>query len=222
MQKAYDAGKTVAPVADAAAVKLSPLQIASGTKALFFGDSWTAGKAATPSTEGFAYVTGRGLGLNFTVDANGSGTGYQNAGPDKAGTYNQRLAAYPIDPDLKLLVLQGGLNDPGAGQSLNTFGDAATATLATAKTKFPNAQIVIMGPISPTLPAGPDILTVTASLQGIAESNGLHFISGIQEQWLTAANLDQMIDASKARHPSNAGHAYLAQRLTDDLKKLAG
>lgn len=220
VQQAYETNKTLAPAATAPS--LPKLIVDPGTKTLFFGDSWTAGRAANPQTEGFAYKTGQALNLNFTVDANGSGTGYQNVGPTNAGTYNTRLSAYPVDPELRLLVLQGGLNDPGAGNSLAGFVDAVNATLATAKAKFPNAQIVLMGPISPTLPAGPDIMTVTASLRGIAEANGLRFVSGVQEKWLTPENLDQMIDASKARHPSTAGHAHLAQRLTEDLKSFAG
>lgn len=208
-----------APSAKRSLTAPAPLKLDPGTKSVFFGDSWTAGYASEPSTRGFAYRAGDALRLDYEVDATGSGTGYLNPGPEKNGTYATRLAKRPVDPSVGLLVLQGGLNDQG--QALSKFVNEARRTIALAKAKFPKAQIVIMGPINPTPTAGTDLMTIDASLMGLAEANAMHYISGHQARWITPENLADVIDESKASHPSTAGHAYLADKVADALRRLA-
>lgn len=197
----------------------APLKLEPGTKAVFFGDSWTAGYASEPSTRGFAYRTGDALRLDYEVDANGSGTGYLNPGPENNGTYATRLGKRPTDPSVNLMVLQGGLNDQG--QELSRFVDEARRTIELAEAKFPKAQIVIMGPISPTPRAGDDLMTIDAALRGLSEAKSLHYISGHRNRWITDANFAQVIDVEKASHPSTAGHVYLADKVADALRRLA-
>lgn len=198
---------------------LNRLFLADGMKALFFGDSWTAGYAAAPSTEGYAYIAGRALALDFTVDTTGSGTGYLNPGPQNTGTYETRLNNLPDDPDLKLFVLQGGLNDQG--QNLGFFVDVARRTIELVQRKFPNAQVVIMGPIPPSTTAGNDLLSIETNLAGLAQSKGLHYVSGLQKNWIKRENFEQVIDVSKASHPSTYGHKYLGDQLADELRSRA-
>jgi len=211
----YESNKALAPAPTREPAE--KISIAPGTKSMFFGDSWTAGYAAAPSTQGYAYLTAAQLQWDNKVDAV-SGTGYQNPGPSNTGNYATRLTKLPDDPELQVLVLQGGLND--GSQAPEGFRQAVLDTLDVARTKFTAAKIVILGPSTPVIPASSGLASINSKLYQIADEQKLNYIAPINEVWINSDNYASVIDTSAQNHPSTAGHAYLAEKTVAALRAI--
>ncbi|MFJ6159175.1 SGNH/GDSL hydrolase family protein [Pseudarthrobacter sp. NPDC092184] len=192
---------------------LQPLRFGVGTKTVIFGDSWTEGLFMHPKTLGFAHVAASQLELNAQV-LGGSGTGYLSPGNDGLGTYETRLKAQS-GPDLELLILQGSVND--TNKTIAELGQAFDNTVAAARTAYPNAQIVILGPAPSKLPVPQVVFNVDSILAGKAAQFGFHYISPYANQWLDEGNYPVYMNAENT-HPTVEGHVYLATKLTDALK----
>jgi lysophospholipase L1-like esterase len=202
---------TKAAPAPAPKIDLSP-----GTKTIIFGDSWTAGYTANPLSKGYAFTTIAALQLDGAVNG-GPGTGYLN--PGQAGTtFSQRFATLPADTDLDLLIIQGSVNDQNSDKA--TLGAVVDKLIADAKAKFPNADIVILGPAPSDAPANPGIIQLDDIIGTRAKLASVHYISPLAEKWITEENEKQVID-QQTQHPSNEGHDYLSAKLVDHLRKLA-
>lgn len=212
------ANSTLAPKVEEIPVTIPADLMNAGTKAVIYGDSWTEGYGAKPQSSGYAYVTGAKLGWDTTVLGSG-GTGYVNPGPGNKGTFSQRMTAVDVDESTQIVILQGSINDLQVG--LDTYGDAVKATLDQAKVKFPNAQVVILGPAPATLPPPAKLHIIDNSLRAIAKERNLPYISPLSEIWITAPELTRVIDAAAANHPSTQGHAYLADKVIQSLKTIA-
>jgi lysophospholipase L1-like esterase len=168
-----------------------------------------------PATKGYAYLTGEDLGLEVEV-LGGNGTGYLNAGSQNLGAYGARMKALPVS-DAKLLIIQGSVND--MGRNLADLGPAFDDVITTARTKFPQAQIVVVGPSTAQWPAQASLFRADSILSERAGMAGIAYISPYAGQWINEANFSAMIDA-KTGHPSEAGHAYLASKVEESLKAL--
>ena len=199
-------------------VHLDPALLQPGTKTVFFGDSWTAGYAAEPSEQGYAYLAGDELGWSNTVMGL-SGTGYLDPGPNEEGTFQQRLEAMPVDDSVQVFVLQGSIND--GDRALVMFRDAANATLDVAKAKFPAAQIIILGPAPALVPASGAVSLIDQTLQSVASERGLPYISPVMEDWINIQNYGDIIDITVDNHPDTEGHQYLSGRVTEAIRALA-
>lgn len=197
---------------------LTPVTTAAGTRALIFGDSWTVGYVANPLDHGYAYLTADTMQWDATVDGV-AGTGYTNPGPNNEGTFIDRIGKLPDTLNPQLVVLQGSVNDSGAN-----FGDlrsAVTRTVAAAQAKYPAADIVLLGPAATEAPLSEGVQRVDNTLRIVASKQRLNYISPIEEQWFTADNIGQMIDAVNGKHPTTAGHELLAEKLESDLRNLS-
>jgi acyl-CoA thioesterase-1 len=184
---------------------------------LFVGASYTYGLGATPHTEGYAYQVGRDLGWPVQV-AGVAGTGFLNPGPHHQGTFAQRLAGTPRSFDPGLIVLQGGRNDiPYPTAELRT---AVTHTIALARARFPQARVALLGPIPVTAPVGPGARRVADVMRQACAAQGAVFIDPIAEGWITAANAVGF-QGNVPDHPNNLGYAFIADRLSDDIARLA-
>ena len=68
------------------------------------------------------------------------------------------------------------------------------------------------------------LLVMSAAKLAIRSAAARHwaYLSPIAENWITSANYHDVIDTSTTArdHPSTAGHAYLADRVAADLRKL--
>ncbi|GGF46877.1 hypothetical protein GCM10010922_23300 [Microbacterium sorbitolivorans] len=183
---------------------------------LVFGDSWTYGLAATDAAHAYPHLTGEILG--WDVDAIGeNGSGYLHPGQN-GGFYGTRVAE--LDPDLEpdIIVVQGSIND--RGESLSALPRAAKAVWQAFEHTYPDADLVVLGPAPSVLPIEENVEKIDEALSQLAADEGLDYISPIAEGWLTDDNIGDYIDASAANHPSDAGHAYLAERLAADLSQL--
>ncbi|MDI2035771.1 hypothetical protein PJL15_02903 [Paenarthrobacter nitroguajacolicus] len=209
---------TLKPRPTMAQVTFSKSLLEPGTKVLIFGDSWAQGYAATPISRGFAYLIGETFGWDAEVVHRG-GTGYTNPGPQDVGTYAQSIAALQEDPTMQLVMIQGGLNDIYGGKSTDV-ATAASAAWAAAQERFPNAQIVVLGPAQSTKNIQTVLREIDGNLRMAADHASLPYISPINEVWINAQNYDDVFNV-EAFHPDTDGHAYFAKRLEEDIRTLA-
>lgn len=192
---------------------------AAGTRALIFGDSWTSGFFADQPTEnGYAYLTAKTMQWDATVQG-GPGTGYTNVGPDGNGTYKDRVAKLPKDLKPELIVLQGSVNDLGADPG--ELRVAVADVVISLRSKFPDASVVLLGPAATEVPVSAGLRSIDGALRGVAKAQNLNYISPLSEEWFNASNMDAVIDAAKAKHPTTAGHALMAAKLASDLRSFA-
>lgn len=205
-----------------------PFTLPKGGSVLIFGDSWTQGLYANPLTKGYAYLTARALGLHGDVEGVG-GTGYVNPGPagqPHAGTYLQRLERLPASSPA-LVLIQGSYND--SHHPAAVILAAEEQTLTAFKTRFPRAEIVVVGtgspdPTSDNRPAAKyaiSLVDLDRVTRQAAAAASLNYVSPISERWFTAADARRVLTMDKpAPHPTNYGHALFARRLVADLRKL--
>lgn len=206
-----------APIAAAenGSIPPAPLVLPENPTVLVFGDSWTYGSAATPPTGGYAYLLAGLLGGETIVDGVRA-SGYLKPGLD-GPDFGTRIGALDpaLDPDL--VIIQGSINDrhvdlAALPAAVNAAWDALTAT-------YPDAAIVVLGPAPHQLPVGAKTATIDHDLARLAAARGWWYISPVQEQWITAANYLQLIDVDAGRrHPSDAGHRYLAEKVAAALE----
>jgi lysophospholipase L1-like esterase len=212
---------TVAAAKGAAVVAPAPLHLPEHPKVLIFGDSWTWGAAADVPTDGYAYLIGKDLDWDTTVDGvRGSGYlkhGFVAPGID-GGTFGQRIAK--LDPDLKpdLVIVEGSINDrrePAAG-----YPSAVTAAWDALAKLYPEASFVIMGPAPQILPVEPATARIDRDLAALAGERGWWYVSPIEQHWITRTNWSWVIDHAANDHPSTRGHEYLAERLAEALQTM--
>ncbi|MCM3695822.1 SGNH/GDSL hydrolase family protein [Microbacterium oleivorans] len=208
-----------APTVDAATstsgvAAIEPLSVSADANVLVFGDSWTYGSAATVPTDGYAYQLGRLTGWNVTVDGV-RGSGYMKPGFDGP---DFRTRATWLDPraDYDLIIIQGSINDRLQGE--RGYREEVEATWDVFAGLYPHAQIVIFGPTPHQFPVEEGTARIDRDLQKAAADRHWWYISPLQEQWVTPANYLDVIDVDAGkRHPSDQGHAYLAERLQQAL-----
>jgi lysophospholipase L1-like esterase len=193
-------------------------------------DSFGCAGGATERFKGFPQVLGDLLGIRDVWNGGVSGTGYLNQGAGQA-TFRQRLSDMTqAAPDIVLSV--GGHND--AGPSL--LRDEITAYLSAirAQSTLRNVPIIIGGvnganqATATTIPlenAMAAAITAFADplvyfVPEITGSAGPYFTgTGSTAGATGTGNCDVYISAD-AVHPNDAGHAYLAGRLADDITRL--
>lgn len=196
---------------------LAPIPLSKHARVLIFGDSWTAGYSATdPKANGYAYLVAAHYGWKATIDGVG-GTGYLNPGPHQEGTYGARIAKL-AGPAPALILLQGGLNDAFL-PNVSHLEVAALDTIAALQRRFPGVPIVVFGPANISVPINGQYRYADSALASAAASARLHYISPVQEQWVTADNIGTVIDP-KTNHPGTDGHAYLAGKVEGDLSRV--
>lgn len=219
VQAYYEQNKSITPLPTTAPIKIDAALLSAGTKTVIFGDSWTKGTGAARPELGYAHLTGASLGWSNTVLGAG-GTGYMNPGTGGVGPFAQRLGGMPVNAEARLVIMQGSVNDQS--QDLPNFAPAVEKALNAAKAKFPNAQLVVLGPAPATLPVAPNLRQIDGKLRQTAEARGIPYISPVQDFWVTESNFSEVIDRAQLNHPSTAGHAYLAEQTVKALKDLAG
>jgi LmbE family N-acetylglucosaminyl deacetylase len=200
-----------APVVPRPKLSLNP-----GDKAIFLGDSWTFGQHIPDYKQGFAYLTINQLGLDGQV-LGYPGSGFLNPNKRNEGTLEQRIEALPAS-DVKLLAIQGGTND--RDQDHLALTEAVIKTVKAANRKFPSAQVVLMGPLSPGYPKDPRITIVDQAIYNAAEVLAIQFVDPDTEQWISEVNAPEYMDPATG-HATVAGHVLIADKLTAALQKMA-
>ncbi|WP_261165886.1 SGNH/GDSL hydrolase family protein [Microbacterium sp. Marseille-Q6965] len=191
----------------------------AAARVLVLGDSWTYGAAATRPELGYAHRLASVAGWDMVIDGE-PGSGYLKKGW-YGTTFGERIAALDpaLDPDV--VVVQGSINDrrlPATGYR-EAASDAWDALAAT----YPEARIVVLGPAPQVLPVEPATARIDRDLADLAAQRGWPYVSPIGENWITDENYLEVIDTSErgANHPSDAGHAYLAEKVAAAVRPYA-
>lgn len=185
-------------------------------RVLLMGDSYTEGWGATPLSGGFAFQIAGPLGWRLTRDGIGS-TGYLNPGLKQQGTYPQRLWRHPADA-YDLVVLQGGSNDEKAPEA--DIAKAVDLTVRTVHRRYPSAQILLMGPVTPYATIGANRVKVNRVLTAYATAHSLQLINPWAEQWFVKGDAATMVNLEKG-HPNNLGYARIATLFVRDVQALS-
>lgn len=203
---------------------------ASGDTVLFYGDSWTDRWGHDPAFN-FPAILSTKHGWVAAVHG-GPGTGYIG------GSRNGKIPAFPVraaelDPALTpaLIILQGSINDVSIFDP-EKLREGATRTIHTLRQKYPEAQLVMVGPAPSTW--GPSIrrrtfhfgapgnlAKVDRELVAVATAASVPYVSPVQEAWINGRNIDAVISLSD-RHPSVAGQGFLARKIEEALRRLSG
>jgi hypothetical protein len=192
-----------------------PLSVPAGADVLVFGDSWTYGSAATRPTDGYAYRLGDLMGWDVTVDGV-RGSGYMKPGID-GPDFGTRASWLDPEADYDLVVIQGSINDRLQGE--RGYRDAVSETWDRFERAYPGAQFVIFGPTPHEFPVFEGTARIDRDLAAESAERGWWYISPLAEEWITPANYLDMIDTGVgAKHPSDAGHLYLAEKLAQALR----
>lgn len=208
-----------APIA-AAQDGISPaaLTLPEHPTVLVFGDSWTYGSAANPPTRGYAYLLADLIHGETVVDGV-RGSGYQKPGLD-GPDYLTRIRALDatITPDL--IIIEGSINDRRENPA--AFPAAVNAAWDALTDKFPRVPIVVLGPAPHELPVGASTARIDHDLSVMAAERAWWYISPVQEKWITPENYLRLIDVGAGRkHPTNAGHEFLAQKVFEALERFS-
>ena len=195
---------------------LPPLRLPkAGDEIAFVGDSWTEGYGATPETLGFAYLTAQHFQATAVIHS-AAGSGYGNPGKRGKGPYLKVFTDMPVDTAARLLIVQGSGNDGGQLGLGNTMRD----TLTVAHRKFPNAAVVVLGPMIATSRQYDMIVSTNSPLVWAARQTGSYVINATGRNWITPRIIDDYIDPL-TEHPSTVGHHYIAVKLVQALEEFS-
>ena len=192
-------------------------------RVVWCGDSFVEGVHSPSLWQGFAGVASAIEGLDAHFDASGS-TGYLYDGlPElKRSRYVKRLSNV-VASNPSVVVVYGSINDLRFPTS--QVVRAATEYWKALRRAFPNAQIIVIGPIRmgarwPTK-ALSDALRHAATQQGLAFIDASDWVSGTgkADHPRGDGNADTFLSSDGA-HPTAAGHLFLGQKVADALHPL--
>lgn len=174
----------------------------------------------------------RFLGSNDYWDEGRGGTGYISAGTSPVyATFGDRLANDVLAWNPNRLIVWGGYNDNGGSQS--SISTAAASLYTSIKSSLPSCEVYVLGCYSPTgSPAG-SITNTDNTIKAAAAAANFPFISPLtggcynaagtlvatHGAFITSANAASYIGGD-AIHPNDAGHVYLARRITQAIREL--
>lgn len=197
-------------------------QLPADPRLLVIGDSWTWGQGVTPNTQGYAYQAAKLMGWPVEVNG-GRGTGYITDAKDRTienpDRFPMRVAAMPGSLEVQnpnIILVQGSINDTGNPDAVI---HAAADTIADLKKKFPEARIIVLGPIfSPSVVSGSSrAARAESDLAGVAMTEQVVFLNPLEgtrfipdDQWTSAMGPDN--------HPNASGHQLIATQLAERLR----
>jgi lysophospholipase L1-like esterase len=187
---------------------------AGKTSSLFFGDSYIIGGAYTGPENSMGAIAARRLGWRYQIRG-GGGTGFVSGNPDygiPSFLGQIRAGALDVGP-VDWLVIEGGGNDKNDDPRL--IANRAVRVLKAAAKRQPEARLVLVGTMDPTVDDFSDTdgvigaLGVAAARLGIPYVNAQHWLEGRPE--LIGPDYD---------HPTPAGHRLCGRKLARALRSL--
>ncbi|MFD6934670.1 SGNH/GDSL hydrolase family protein [Streptomyces goshikiensis] len=208
-----------------------PLQ---GGRFMSFTDSLGDGSAQNAGAGAGTWVdrVARYMGSTDVWRQGRGGTGYISPGTSPVyATFGDRAAADVIAWAPQRLVIWGGYNDNGGVQS--EIAAAADSLYAAIKAGLPTCEVYVIGCWAPTATPAASIVNTDNTIKTAAATAGFPFISPLTGSiyaasgalvathgaWITSGNAAGYIGADSV-HPNDAGHAYLARRITAAMREL--
>lgn len=181
------------------------------------GDSFTSGSGmGGHGPQGWPAIVSKqmqdqNMPIYTTVGAEGA-SGYTRAG--HGGTAFPDEVPKAVKPLDRLVVLFGSIND---APLTDVLAPAVQKVFAAVKSIAPGTKILVIGPVWPSTEPRSDVLQVRDILKAQAEVAGAAFVDPIAEQWFW--DRPDLI-GSDDTHPTDAGHAYMAEKITPVITQL--
>ncbi|MGR2752733.1 SGNH/GDSL hydrolase family protein [Agromyces arachidis] len=180
--------------------------------ALIIGDSFSEGVGASKPDAGWARTAADALSWRATIDAVG-GTGFTkgNASDGRIGlAFGDRIAAHAASSaEYDVIVLQGGLNDFLAPHREEVL--ATVEAVEAARERWPDAAIVVFGPLEPLALGVQRSARLDAVREGAAEAEATFIDPELPAAWINERNSPRF-DSGDGLHLNDAGYAYIAAR----------
>ena len=191
-----------------------PARPSGPTTSLFFGDSYIVGGGYTGPKNSMGAIAARRLGWHYQIRG-GGGTGFVSGNPDygiPAFLGQIRAGALDVGP-VDWLVVEGGGNDKNNDPGLITR--RAVKTLTAAAKRHPEARLVLVGTMDPTVDSFADTDGVIGALAAAAARLGIPYINA--QHWLEGR---QALVGPDYDHPTPAGHRVCGGKLARALRAL--
>lgn len=196
---------------------------------VFLGDSWGEGTGSDRKGGGLADQVAAAQGWRL-VNASQGGTGYVTDGPaqypDRAPLLDRVADVVGQAPDV--VVVAAGINDANRNYPSEKIRAAVDATLTGLRTGLPKARVIVVGPFSPNADPTKSLGEVDRVVADVVTGMGLPFVSPLQDEWITGTsngtvlgNRQRFIGPDGA-HPTQAGHDYLAKKISEFLATVPG
>jgi len=175
------------------------------------GDSYTTGGdlgglgANGWTARTWQWLAQQGVAISADVAAEG-GAGYGTRG--NHGSVFEDLTADAVRPDDVLVVFFGSRNDQGVDPTQMSI--LAWGTFQLARRTAPKAQFLVIGPPWPTSDPPDAVLRIRDDLKYQAGVAGATFIDPIATGWFVGR---PDLIGKDGVHPTDAGHAYMAEMI---------
>ena len=202
----------------------------------FLGDSITQGVGTTAPEKVYHQIIKEKYKLKYAINYGVSGTTIaRQIIPSKENTSHDlyfELRAEIMERNADAVVVFGGTNDFGHGdapfgtlesEDVYTFCGAVNSLIKKLKQDFPNSKIVFMTPLHRTMeaqPSNPDSKVLedyVDAIRKICKINNIDVIDLFEINPLDAWDEEVVPDGL---HPSDKGHAILADVIAEELLKL--
>jgi lysophospholipase L1-like esterase len=202
------------PTAQPGASTAPAVRTSGKQSSLFFGDSYIVGGAYTGPQNSMGAIAARRLGWSYQIRG-GGGTGFVAGNPDydiPSFIGQIRAGALDVGP-VDWLVIEGGGNDKYDDPGLVTR--RAVRTLKAAAKRHPEARLVLVGTMDPTVDSFSDTDAVIGALASAAQKAGIPYINA--QHWLEG---HPDLVGPDYDHPTPAGHRLCGRRLARALRAL--
>jgi lysophospholipase L1-like esterase len=184
------------------------------TKALFFGDSYIIGGAYTGPENSMGAIAARRLGWGYQIRG-GGGTGFVSGNPEYGiPSFLGQIQEGALDVGaVDWLVIEGGGNDKyDPPKSIKRH---AVRVLRAAAGKHPEARLVLVGTMDPTVDGFSDTDNVIGALARAAAKVHVPYINA--QHWLEG---HPDLVGPDYDHPTPAGHRLCGRKLARALRAL--
>ncbi|MFD2792058.1 SGNH/GDSL hydrolase family protein [Promicromonospora vindobonensis] len=180
--------------------------------ALFVGDSYTVGQRASSPAKRWSTLVARELGWVERNVADG-GTGFVSRNPDRGLlSYEEQLRSVREPRQIDVVVIAGGQNDfPELRETPAEVFRAVADTYELAARRFPDAQIVAVGPSTPW-EIGLEARALDSAVRAAAERHDATYVSMIDPDVVP----DRHVDADGV-HVNDKGYGAIARRVVAQI-----
>ncbi|MFC8801708.1 SGNH/GDSL hydrolase family protein [Promicromonospora sp. NPDC057138] len=179
--------------------------------ALFVGDSYTVGQGASSPAKRWSTLVAREMGWTELNVAQG-GTGYisRSATIPKL-SYGEQLRAAPA-AGVDVVVIAGGQNDfPELGTTPEQVFSAVSRAFKTAHQRFPDAEIIAVGPSTPW-DIGLEARALDSAVRAAAEQQEATYVSLLDPDVV----LNKFVGPDGI-HVTDRGYAAIAHRVISQI-----